>query len=105
MNNTNNITEKDLSKMTAVSCDVVNSINFSDAGPHNEQCIRFVEFLDGLEQRYGDSDLIARARYSFGGLSRKKLDFYRFTRDMIRMTKEPLEYGETDSEPEAALQD
>lgn len=94
----NNISKKELNKMTSLSCDVVNSIHFSNVGPHEVQCAKFDRLLESLESRYGDNELVSRARDSFDGLSRKKLDFYRFTRDMIRMTKEPLEYGKAEND-------
>ena len=84
--------------MTSLSCDVVNSMNFSNVGPYEAQCAKFDQLLESLEARYGDNELLSRARDSFDGLSRKKLDFYRFTRDMIRMTKKPLDYGKAQNE-------
>ena len=102
MNYNSKISKKELTKMTSLSCKVVNSMNFSEAGSHTEQCDKF---LRDLEARYGDSDLLSSAKYSFDGLSRKKLDFYRFTRDMIRMTKEPLEYARVCIEQESGLRD
>ncbi len=105
MNYNSKISKKELTKMTSLSCKVVNSMNFSEAGSHTEQCDKFGEFLRDLEARYGDSDLLSSAKYSFDGLSRKKLDFYRFTRDMIRMTKEPLEYARVCIEQESGLRD
>ncbi|MGB5706453.1 MAG: hypothetical protein WBM41_06445 [Arenicellales bacterium] len=95
MNYTRTITEKELSAVTALSCDVVNSMNFTEAGPLEDHCNKFVELLDGLENRYGNSELVARARFSFDKLSRHKMEFYKFTRDMIRMTKDPLDYADT----------
>lgn len=105
MNFNSNINKKELTKMTSLSCGVVNSMNFSEAGSHAKQCDKFSEFLKDLETRYGDTDLVTKAKHSFGGISRKKLDFYRFTRDMIRLTKEPLVYGKANIEQEVDLRD
>ncbi|MEJ2178803.1 MAG: hypothetical protein P8Y12_13010 [Gammaproteobacteria bacterium] len=105
MNFDHDINKKELTKMTILSCDVVNSMNFSQAGSHAEKCDKFGEFLNDLETRYGDTDLLTKARHSFEGISRKKLDFYRFTWDMIRLTKEPLVYGKASVEQEVDLRD
>jgi hypothetical protein len=99
------INKKELTKMTNLSCRVVNSMNFSESGSHTAQCDKFGEFLKDLETRYGDTDLLTQARHSFEGIARKKLDFYRFTRDMIRLTKEPLVYGKDSIEQEVGLRD